>query len=67
MQPKIFNQTRLLANLMTKGVSKSLTRSVALAGETEIAAAATPTSIRLMWRHDFASPWDDQGHQNCRA
>jgi hypothetical protein len=27
MQPKIFNQTRLLANLMTKGVSKSLTRS----------------------------------------
>jgi hypothetical protein len=37
------------------------------ASETEIAAAATPTSIRLMWRHDFASPWDDQGHQNCRA
>jgi CRISPR-associated endonuclease/helicase Cas3 len=27
MQPKSFNQTRLLANLMTKGVSKSLTRS----------------------------------------
>src|SRR5271163_1203289 len=27
MQPKIFNQTRSLANLMTKGVSKSLTRS----------------------------------------
>jgi hypothetical protein len=27
MQPKILNQTRLLANLMTKGVSKSLTRS----------------------------------------
>jgi hypothetical protein len=27
MQPKNFNQTRLLANLMTKGVSKSLTRS----------------------------------------
>jgi hypothetical protein len=25
-------------------------RMVALAGETEIAAAATPTSIRLMWR-----------------
>jgi hypothetical protein len=42
-------------------------RMVALAGETEIAAAATPTSIRLMWRHDFASPRDDQGHQNCRA
>jgi hypothetical protein len=27
MQPKLLNQTRLLANLMTKGVSKSLTRS----------------------------------------
>jgi hypothetical protein len=27
MQPKIFNQTRSLANLMTKGVSQSLTRS----------------------------------------
>jgi hypothetical protein len=32
MQPKLLNQTRLLANLMTKGVSKSLTRS-ALATE----------------------------------
>ena len=32
MQPKLLNQTRLLANLMTKGVSKSLTRSAAIGG-----------------------------------
>jgi len=52
---------------MTEPPGSAMIRMVALAGETEIAAAATPTSIRLMWRHDFASPWDDQGHQNCRA